>query len=168
MGRRMEVFGLLACPLPLGRLVACCWPESLTIESVIALWQSGFGSAWGTGRMGRDWSGSLGLRRLRSGERHVPQAPEVISIRPASVQLTRSIPRKHKQLLKEQLKFAGYRIGELYPRRTRRATAVNWLLAWLASHEQVLEEEGPLPPAARSAAQSSERSSRRSFPCVEV
>mgnify|MGYP001451987119 CR=1 FL=1 len=31
-----------------------------------------------------------------------PQAPEVISIRPASVQLTRSIPREHKQLLKEQ------------------------------------------------------------------
>ena len=74
-----------------------------------------------------------------------PQAPEVISIRPASVQLTRSIPREHKQLLKEQLKFAGYRIGELYPRRTRRATAVNWLLAWLAFHKQVLEEEGPLP-----------------------
>ncbi len=75
-----------------------------------------------------------------------PQAPEVISIRPASVQLTRSIAREHKQLLKEQLHFAGYRIGELYPRRTRRATVVNWLLAWLASREQVLAEEGPLPP----------------------
>jgi hypothetical protein len=70
----------------------------------------------------------------------------VISVRPASVQLTRSIPHEHKQLLKEQLKFAGYRIGELYPRRTRRATAVNWLLAWLASREQLLAEEGPLPP----------------------
>ena len=75
-----------------------------------------------------------------------PQAPEVISIRPASVQLTRSIPREHKQLLKEQLNFPGYRIGELYPRRTRRATAVNWLLAWLASGDQLLAEEGPLPP----------------------
>ena len=28
-----------------------------------------------------------------------PQAPEVICLRPASVQLTRSIPREHKQLL---------------------------------------------------------------------
>ena len=74
-----------------------------------------------------------------------PQAPEVISVRPASVTLTRSIPREHKQLLKEQLKFAGYRIGELYPRRTRRATAVNWLLAWLASRLQPLAEDGPLP-----------------------
>ncbi len=74
-----------------------------------------------------------------------PLAPEVISLRSASVQLTRSIPRQFKQLLKEQLEFPGYRIGELYPRRTRRATAVNWLLAWLASRGQALAEEGPLP-----------------------
>ena len=61
-----------------------------------------------------------------------PEAPEVIAERPASVRLTRSIAPEHKQLLKQQLGFAGYRIDGLYPRRTRRATAVNWLLAHLA------------------------------------
>ena len=66
--------------------------------------------------------------------------------RPASVRVTRSIPKEHKQLLKQQLSFAGYRIGELYPRRTRRATAVNWLLAWLAQQEEPLAEQGPLGP----------------------
>ncbi|MEA5442896.1 DUF1823 family protein [Cyanobium gracile] len=75
-----------------------------------------------------------------------PQAPELIAERPASVRLTRSIPPEHKQLLKQQLGFAGYRIGGLYPRRTRRATAVNWLLAYLAERGQPLPEEGPLPP----------------------
>ncbi|MFM7086021.1 MAG: DUF1823 family protein [Cyanobium sp.] len=74
-----------------------------------------------------------------------PSAPELIAERPASVALTRSIPKPHKQLLKEQLGFAGYRIGELYPRRTRRATAVNWLLAQLAAHGDALPESGPLP-----------------------
>ncbi len=75
-----------------------------------------------------------------------PAEPAFIAERPASVALTRSIPREHKQLLKQQLDFAGYRIGELYPRRTRRATAVNWLLAELARQEERLPEEGPLPP----------------------
>lgn len=75
-----------------------------------------------------------------------PQAPEVIAERPASVALTRSIQAAHKQLLKQQLGFAGYRIGELYPRRTRRATAVSWLLAHLAEREEMLPETGPLPP----------------------
>jgi hypothetical protein len=75
-----------------------------------------------------------------------PQGPEVIAQRSASVALTRSVPPPHKQLLKEQLGFAGYRIGELYPRRTRRATAANWLLAHLAERGQALPEEGPLPP----------------------
>ncbi|MFM9111509.1 MAG: DUF1823 family protein [Prochlorococcaceae cyanobacterium] len=74
-----------------------------------------------------------------------PTAPEVIAERPASVALTRSIAKEHKQLLKQQLGFAGYRIGELYPRRTRRATAVNWLLAWLAARGEALPEQGPLP-----------------------
>jgi len=73
------------------------------------------------------------------------QAPEVIAHRKASVQLTRSIPKRYKQLLKQKLNFTGYRIGELYPRRTRRATAVNWLLAWLFSRGEELLEEGPLP-----------------------
>jgi len=75
-----------------------------------------------------------------------PKAPELIASRPASVRLTRSIPAEHKQLLKQQLGFAGYRIGELYPRRTRRATAVNWLLAHLAERGEALPEVGPLPP----------------------
>jgi len=75
-----------------------------------------------------------------------PQAPEVIAQRPASVALTRSVPSPHKQLLKQQLGFAGYRIGELYPRRTRRATAVNWLLAQLAEQGETLSDTGPLPP----------------------
>ncbi len=75
-----------------------------------------------------------------------PSAPQVIAERPASVALTRSIPRPYKQLLKEQLGFAGYRIGELYPRRTRRATAVTWLLAHLAERGEPLPEQGPLPP----------------------
>jgi hypothetical protein len=52
-----------------------------------------------------------------------PLGPELIAQRPASVRLTRSIPKPLKQLLKEQLGFAGYKIGGLYPRRTRRATA---------------------------------------------
>jgi hypothetical protein len=72
--------------------------------------------------------------------------PAFIAERPASVALTRSIPKEHKQLLKEQLGFAGYRIGELYPRRTRRATAVNWLLAQLALAGEPLPASGPLPP----------------------
>ena len=75
-----------------------------------------------------------------------PRAPEIIAERPAAVRLTRSIPPPHKQLLKEQLGFGGYRIGELYPRRTRRATAVNWLLADLAVRGESLPEHGPLPP----------------------
>jgi len=75
-----------------------------------------------------------------------PVAPELIATRPASVRLTRSIAAEYKQLLKQQLGFAGYRIGELYPRRTRRATAVNWLLAQLAERGEPLPELGPLPP----------------------
>lgn len=75
-----------------------------------------------------------------------PVAPELIATRPASVRLTRSIAAEHKQLLKQQLGFAGYRIGELYPRRTRRATAVNWLLAQLAERGEPLPDLGPLPP----------------------
>lgn len=75
-----------------------------------------------------------------------PRAPEVIAERPASVALTRSVPAAFKQLLKERLGFGGYRIGELFPRRTRRATAVNWLLAHLAERGEPLPETGPLPP----------------------
>ena len=75
-----------------------------------------------------------------------PAAPELIASRAASVRLTRSIAAESKQLLKQQLGFPGYRIGELHPRRTRRATAVNWLLADLARCGESLPASGPLPP----------------------
>ena len=58
------------------------------------------------------------------------EAPQIISERLASVHLTRSIPKDNKQGLKIFLNFKGYKINELYPRRTRRATAVNWLIYW--------------------------------------
>jgi hypothetical protein len=61
-----------------------------------------------------------------------PTPPDFIASRPATVKLTRSIPAQHKQLLKEQLGFKGYKLGEFGPRQTRRATAVSWLLAYLA------------------------------------
>ena len=74
-----------------------------------------------------------------------PIEPQFIAERPPSVALTRSIAKQYKQLLKEQLGFGGYRLGELYPRRTRRATAVNWLLAHLAERGAPLPDNGPLP-----------------------
>ncbi len=74
-----------------------------------------------------------------------PQPPEVIAYRKASVHLTRSIPQRNKQLLKEKLNFSGYSIQELFPRRTRRATAVNWLLSWMDEHQEELLNDGPLP-----------------------
>ena len=74
-----------------------------------------------------------------------PKAPEVISTRYASVHLTRSIPKEYKQSLKSCLNFEGYKVDELFPRRTRRATAVNWLLAWMLSRDDNLPQDGPLP-----------------------
>jgi hypothetical protein len=59
-----------------------------------------------------------------------PEPPNFIDSRPATVQLTRSIPPPHKQLLKEELGFKGYTVDQLIPRRTRRATMVNWLLSY--------------------------------------
>jgi hypothetical protein len=70
------------------------------------------------------------------------KAPQIISERIASVYLTRSIPKEHKQGLKNFLNFKGYKINELYPRRTRRATAVNWLIYWsIESNSFSLQEE---------------------------
>ncbi len=60
-----------------------------------------------------------------------PEPPDFIESRPATVKLTRSIPAENKQLLKEQLGFKGYKIGEFGPRQTRRATAASWLLSYL-------------------------------------
>lgn len=59
-----------------------------------------------------------------------PEPPSFTESRPATVKLTRSIPKPNKQLLKEQLGFKGYSVDELIPRRTRRATMVNWLLSY--------------------------------------
>jgi len=60
-----------------------------------------------------------------------PEPPNFIDSRPATIQLTRSIPAANKQLLKERLGFKGYKLNELNPRRTRRATAANWLLSYM-------------------------------------
>ena len=62
-----------------------------------------------------------------------PEPPDFIESRPATVKLTRSIPPENKQLLKEQLGFKGYKVGEFGPRQTRRATAANWLLSYMRS-----------------------------------
>jgi len=73
------------------------------------------------------------------------EPPQFISQRKASVRLVRSIDKEYKQSLKKYLNFEGYKLNELYPRRTRRATAVNWLLFWAISQGKVLPPEGPLP-----------------------
>lgn len=64
-----------------------------------------------------------------------PEPPNFIESRPATVKLTRSIPKSNKQLLKEQLGFEGYKVGELVPRLTRRATMANWLLSYMRDQE---------------------------------
>jgi hypothetical protein len=77
-------------------------------------------NTWDLTQVAPDWSQTY------------PTPPDFIASRPATVKLTRSIPPEHKQLLKEQLGFKGYKIGEFGPRQTRRATAASWLLAYLA------------------------------------
>ena len=64
-----------------------------------------------------------------------PQPPDFIANRPPTVKLTRSIPKEHKQLLKEKLGFKGYKIGEFTPRDTRRATMASWLMSYLESQD---------------------------------
>ncbi|WP_326498287.1 DUF1823 family protein [Leptolyngbya sp. GGD] len=64
-----------------------------------------------------------------------PEPPNFIESRPAVVKLTRSIPSENKQLLKEQLGFGGYKVDELVPRKTRRATMANWLLSYMQQHD---------------------------------
>jgi hypothetical protein len=78
-------------------------------------------NTWDLSRVASDWQEAY------------PTPPDFIASRPATVKLTRSIPAAHKQLLKEQLGFKGYKIGEFGPRQTRRATAASWLLAYLVS-----------------------------------
>jgi len=79
-------------------------------------WDGAIGQ-WDLGNVAADWCETY------------PEPPDFIESRPATVKLTRSIPPEHKQLLKTELGFKGYPIGELVPRKTRRATAVSWLLA---------------------------------------
>ncbi len=73
------------------------------------------------------------------------KAPQIIAERPASVHLTRSIPKDYKQELKNFLNFKGYKINELYPRRTRRATAVNWLIYWAIENKCFSKDSGIMP-----------------------
>jgi len=73
------------------------------------------------------------------------KAPQIISERIASVQLTRSIPKEYKQGLKIFLNFKGYKINELYPRRTRRATAVNWLIYWAIENDSFSNDNELIP-----------------------
>lgn len=68
-----------------------------------------------------------------------PTPPDFIASRPATVQLTRSIPKDNKQLLKTHLGFKGYSVDQLIPRLTRRATMANWLLS-------VMKDQGRLAP----------------------
>ncbi len=63
-----------------------------------------------------------------SWQEEYPEPPDFIDSRPATVKLTRSIPKEYKQLLKEELGFTGYKVGEFTPAQARRATAANWLL----------------------------------------
>ena len=73
------------------------------------------------------------------------KAPQIISDRIASVHLTRSIPKEHKQGLKNFLHFKGYKINELFPRRTRRATAVNWLIFWAIENDCFSNDNNVIP-----------------------
>ncbi len=66
-----------------------------------------------------------------------PEPPNFIESRPATVQLTRSIPKENKQLLKTVLGFKGYSVDQLVPRLTRRATLSNWLLSEMRNRSLV-------------------------------
>ena len=63
-----------------------------------------------------------------------PEPPDFINSRPATVKLTRAIALENKQLLKNQLGFKGYKVGEFGPRQTRRATIANWLLSYMTEN----------------------------------
>ncbi|MDV3352966.1 DUF1823 family protein [Leptolyngbyaceae cyanobacterium CCMR0082] len=73
-----------------------------------------------------EWDASNVIDPLRE---KFPEPPNFIESRPATVQLTRSIPKPNKQLLKTYLGFKGYSIDQLVPRLTRRATMTSWLLS---------------------------------------
>ena len=73
------------------------------------------------------------------------KGPQIISERVASIYLTRSIPKEHKQGLKNFLNFKGYKINELYPRKTRRATIVNWLIYWALENDCFSNDNDVVP-----------------------
>ncbi|MEL6352938.1 MAG: DUF1823 family protein [Cyanobacteria bacterium J06627_28] len=66
-----------------------------------------------------------------------PEPPNFIESRPATVKLTRAIPKENKQLLKTVLGFKGYSVDQLVPRLTRRATMANWLLNVMRRRELI-------------------------------
>lgn len=58
-------------------------------------------------------------------------------VKNAVQKLTRSIPADYKQISREILPhmgFTGWKVNELTPNRTRRATAVNWILYYMRVH----------------------------------
>jgi len=73
-------------------------------------------------------------------------APPFISERAASIHLTRAINENYKQGLKDFLNFKGYKVNELFPRKTRRATVVNWLIFWSRVYQYKIKSVGPMPP----------------------
>lgn len=62
------------------------------------------------------------------------EPPKFLESRRDTLKLTRSIPQEYKQIIKEKLGFKGYKIDELVPRKTRRASIANWLLSYLEQH----------------------------------
>ncbi|MEA5464088.1 DUF1823 family protein [Leptothoe sp. PORK10 BA2] len=73
-----------------------------------------------------------------------PEPPNFIESRPATVQLTRSIPKPNKQLLKTYLGFKGYTIDQLVPRLTRRATMTSWLLSHMQLQGLLKDDASPV------------------------
>lgn len=66
---------------------------------------------------------------------YTPETDRPVKI--ANQRLTRSIPVEHKQILKAVMKplgFSGWKVQDLTPNRTRRATSVNWMLYWYRVH----------------------------------
>lgn len=106
-----------------------CWQilqDELSDETVNQLlWHclgyryDSFSQGWNSAAVASEWSDVY------------PQPPDFMGSRSATVKLTRSIPAEDKQLLKSELGFTGYQVAELNPRRTRRATAVSWLLSFM-------------------------------------
>jgi hypothetical protein len=88
------------------------------------VWQ-GLGYRWNPQQ--RQWDNGAVAAEWRE---VYPEPPDFIESRPATMKLTRSIAAENKQLLKQELGFPGYQVDQLVPRKTRRATMVNWLLGY--------------------------------------